>query len=453
MDKKFLESTEFYDARHQDFSKFIIIPMVLLLFFSLLFSIVGKKEITVKGIGKVVPRRTVSKVQSISNNQILVNNLENNKKVKKNDVLIVYDTEPNKLRIKHLEEQLDEVRSQLESAQLLEESLEKGESVFKERDKYGYFEIFESYLNDVFSVEYEISVENASIIRQNKTIENIKLAIKLEQEELEIRVIELLELKGAVTNDEKLYEEHTLYSKYLLYESQMSKEPQLKEELKNMLIIEIDETIIQIQSTLKSLNTQKKNVGSTLPIIQNSSNRVAKIKHQELINSRKEIVQLENDKDVFKREIAVEERLMREGELKATTSGILNVEKHLSGSETIAIGVTIAEIFPELTNQEEIEILILIAATDIVGIKPDLPTKFKIIQSIPKMKILEGKVNNVSVSPVDFEGNSYFEVSANIAVTEKELLEIEYGLLGESVIVIGKKTFFNYYKEKLLNNQ
>lgn len=452
MDKKFLESTEFYEIRYRNFSTLIIAPILLLIILCFIFSFLGRKEIIVKGIGEIVPIKSVSKIQSISSNQIVLNNLENNKKVKKNDVLLRYNMDANKLRLNDLDQQLTEVSLQIDSAYLLKESLEKGKSLFTEADKYGYFETFKSFENAISSVEYEITMENNSIARQNNNIEKSKIAIHKEEQELLLRIRQQQEFKEALISDRELGKEHALYSKMSIYNSQISKESEIKDEIKHTFIIEVDEIMTQMESVLNGLNTQKENLGSFLPNIDNLSNRKAEIKHQELISSHKELVQLEKNRAELKHEITIEQKLIGLGEIKAATSGILNVDSNFLGMETIAVGVTIAEIFPNMREQQEIELSILLPTTDIVGIKKGLTVRFKLIQSIPKMKLLEGEIKNVSVAPADYEEGSYFEVKARVAVSEADLEVIDYGLRGEAVIIIGEKTFFNYYKEKIISN-
>ena len=89
-DKKLLESAEFYERRYRNFATLIIIPIFLLFVFLVVFSIFGKRELTVKSAGQIVPRKVLSVVQSTSSNPIELNKLVEGRHVKQGDVLLTY---------------------------------------------------------------------------------------------------------------------------------------------------------------------------------------------------------------------------------------------------------------------------------------------------------------------------------------------------------------------------
>lgn len=83
MNPKLFQSAEFYHRRYHNFATVLVIPMTLLVFFLLAFSLIGKKEITVTTLGSIRPTKVIAVVQSSSNNTVLTNNLSENKAVKK----------------------------------------------------------------------------------------------------------------------------------------------------------------------------------------------------------------------------------------------------------------------------------------------------------------------------------------------------------------------------------
>lgn len=83
MDTEIFESSEFYRRRYDNFSTMIVFPVFLAVVGILLFSFVGHREITVKTVGEIAPAGTVAQVQSTSNQHIVVNNLMENKVVRK----------------------------------------------------------------------------------------------------------------------------------------------------------------------------------------------------------------------------------------------------------------------------------------------------------------------------------------------------------------------------------
>ena len=90
MKPEFLESAEFYNRRYHNFSSRVIVPMSLLLVFLLGFATFAEKEMSLSTRATVEPSRILANIQSTSNNRMLVNHLEENKLVKKGELLVQY---------------------------------------------------------------------------------------------------------------------------------------------------------------------------------------------------------------------------------------------------------------------------------------------------------------------------------------------------------------------------
>ena len=65
--------------------------------------------------------------------------------------------------------------------------------------------------------------------------------------------------------------------------------------------------------------------------------------------------------------------------------------------------------------------------------------------------ILNGTINNISISPITLNHGNYYIVTANAPITETNQTLIHYGMVGKVSVITGKTTFFNYYKNKLFN--
>lgn len=89
MNKKLLESTEFYNKRYQNFSTIIIIPIFVLVLGIILFMSIGRIDVTVSSNGNVMP---LNKVINIPNNQNskIIKQPTNNELIKKNQIVIQY---------------------------------------------------------------------------------------------------------------------------------------------------------------------------------------------------------------------------------------------------------------------------------------------------------------------------------------------------------------------------
>ena len=87
---EFLESAEFYNRRYHNFSSRVIFPMSLLVVFMFGFALFAEKEISLSSKATVEPSRIIANIQSTSNRRMVVNYLEENKRVQRGDLLVQY---------------------------------------------------------------------------------------------------------------------------------------------------------------------------------------------------------------------------------------------------------------------------------------------------------------------------------------------------------------------------
>ena len=90
MHKEFLESAEFYNRRYHNFSSRVILPMSFLIVFLFGFSVFAEKEISLSSKATVEPSRIISNIQSASNQRMVVNHMEENKRVQRGELLVQY---------------------------------------------------------------------------------------------------------------------------------------------------------------------------------------------------------------------------------------------------------------------------------------------------------------------------------------------------------------------------
>lgn len=166
MKPEFLESAEFYNRRYHNFSSSVIVPMALLLVFLLGFATVAEKEMSLSTRATVEPSRILANIQSTSNNRILVNHLEENKLVKKGDLLVQYQEGAEGVQAESYASQLDMLKDQKKQLEYLQKSLQEGENHFPEEDKFGYQATFRDYISQAGSLRASTSQQNETIASQ-----------------------------------------------------------------------------------------------------------------------------------------------------------------------------------------------------------------------------------------------------------------------------------------------
>ena len=93
-----------------------------------------------------------------------------------------------------------------------------------------------------------------------------------------------------------------------------------------------------------------------------------------------------------------------------------------------------------------------ISTADISSVKVKQAIRFKVTRNVPKPIILDGVVTKIGVSPVEESKATFYEVTAAVPITADQAQLLRYGMIGQTTIITGKVTWFDYYKDKVLDN-
>ncbi|WEV40252.1 HlyD family efflux transporter periplasmic adaptor subunit [Lactobacillus sp. ESL0681] len=362
MDQKYLESSEFYTKRFNNFSTMIIIPMALIIVVVLAFSFWGQKEITIAGMGTIEPKHAAAVVQSSSTNVIKRNLLHEGKLVKRGELLLVYNASADQHKQQYYKQQQSNLQQQQTSLNLLKQGISQNQDVFTTDDEYGYRAILKDYL-----------AQRQIVLTQN----------------------------------EQANQQHKDH-----HQSKKDTDYQLQEN----------------NSKLDSLQMQE----------------LEKVS-QQLVDNRQKLQEVAANID----NLTDQAKTYR---IKAPKSGVLHINDQYQKAQYIPAGSEVAQIYPVLQKQTELQLKSYVSTADISSVKRGQKIRFKITRNVPKPVIITGKIKQISVSPVniDKQQTAYVVTStAQVSPATRKLLK--YGMVGSTSIITGKRSFFNYYKDKLLN--
>jgi Membrane-fusion protein len=348
IDKKYLESSEFYSQRFNNFSTMLIIPIFFLFIGVIIFSFFGKREIDINSSGIIEPRKIVANVQTSVNGKITYSRLNEGEKVHKGQVLLKYSNAENKNKEDLYQSQKDLLEDQIAALYLLKEGINTNKDVFEADDKFGYRDTLKEYL------EQRKSYMNTNASEDEKKQNNQKL------------------------------------------------------------------TLLQLDALQKSLTDLEK--------------------------AKTQLLQLNNSINGLKIENG-------EYTVKAPKSGILHINDEYQGNKYINPGVEVAQIYPNIKEQDYVKIESYIPADDISSIKKEQEMRFKVAKNMTKPLILSGKIMNISVAPINSNKGNFYKVSALAKIDSSERKLLKYGMDGNVSIITGRTTFFNYYKNKLFGNE
>ena len=207
-------------------------------------------------------------------------------------------------------------------------------------------------------------------------------------------------------------------------------------------------------------NELKKQSGSATSIadfdsskydIEINNQKISDLQSSKLSSIDQEIIKIKQNISELNANINENNNTNREYKVKAVRDGILHINDEYSESHYISAGANLAQILPVLKNQKTLKVKAYVSTADISSIKVGQKVRFKVTRNVSKPIILTGKIYKISISPVEIGKENYYQIEAktDIENTNKDLLK--YGMQGRMVVITGKTTFFEYYKNKLFN--
>ena len=345
MQSEFLESAEFYNRRYHNFSSRVIVPMSLLLVFLLGFATFAEKEMSLSTRATIEPSRILANIQSTSNNRIIANHLEENKLVKKGELLVQYQEGVEAVQAENYASQLEMLKDQKVQLEYLKASLQAGSDQFPEADKFGYQHSFLDYLNQAASLRSQVEQQNANISSQNAAASGSQAELGNLIGETQSKIKEYQQAKSAIQGDGHLESDHPAYAIYQSTKEQGS-------EAKQQALSQLDAQITQLESTLAGYRVQYAGSGAQQAYTSGLGSQLESLKSQQLAKVGQELTLL--DQKILEAESGkkIQGNLLDKGKITATEDGVLHLNPEHSRSTIIPEGTILAHLFPQLAREE-----------------------------------------------------------------------------------------------------
>ena len=156
---------------------------------------------------------------------MLVNHLEENKLVKKGELLVQYQEGAEGVQAESYASQLDMLKDQKKQLEYLQKSLQEGENHFPEEDKFGYQATFRDYLSQAGSLRASTSQQNETIASQNAAASQTQAEIGNLISQTEAKIRDYQTAKSAIETGASLASQNLAYSLYQSYKSQGEENP------------------------------------------------------------------------------------------------------------------------------------------------------------------------------------------------------------------------------------
>ena len=128
-----------------------------------------------------------------------------------------------------------------------------------------------------------------------------------------------------------------------------------------------------------------------------------------------------------------------------------NKNQNKNQSQNKQNGNEIAQLYPDINKTRQVLITYYVSSKDVTRLKQGQKTRLALTKVGNDQISIRGKINSIASAATTTKKGNVFKVTAKAKVSKKDSQTIKYGLQGKTITVVEKKTFFDYYKDKLLN--
>ena len=449
MKPEFLESAEFYNRRYHNFSSRVILPTGILLVFFLVFAIFAQKEISISTAATIEPSRILARIQSTSNNRIIANHLEENKLVKKGDLLLQYQGGAESVQAEAYASQLDMLKDQKKQLEYLQKSLQEGADHFPEEDKFGYQATFRDYLSQADSLRASTSQQNETISSQNAAASQTQAEISNLISQTEDKIRDYQTAKSAIETGASLASQNLAYSLYQSYKSQGEENPQAKAQA----VAQVEAQLSQLESSLATYRVQYAGSGSQQAYASGLSSQLESLKSQQLAKVAQELTAL--DQKILEVESGkkVQDGLLGQGFIKAIEDGILHLQSESSKATMAPTGSILALIYPDLARERKAKLTAYLNSKEVAGLKIGDSVRFTSNHHVNKRFSISSIISSIDASATKTEKGNFFKLEADTDLSDEQAKNLRYGVEGRLQVIKGRRSYLSYYLDKLFNRE
>ena len=400
MNNHLFQSAEFYQRRYHNFATILVLPLTLLVLFIVLFSLFAHTEITVTSTGEITPTKVIEVIQSTSNNIISTNNLKDNKTVKKGDLLVKYSDKLEASQSNSIQQQIDRDDRQAAALETLINSLKQGTNLFGDNDEFGYSSTINAFLNQAITITSQVNQANVTVAKQEESVNKANSSIPKQITELQTQV-----------------------NQY--------QEP---------------------QSDIDNLNLKLSSNVTTGTYDNSASSQIETLRNQQVSQAQEQLNQVNKDKGSLQAQLEQANIRKEATSLYANSNGVLHLNSQIKGESYIPQGTVIGQIYPNLSEAKNVAITYYVNSNYINQLKKQQTVRFTLNTVGKTPTVIKGEIVSLDKAATETKNGNFFKVTAKVNVTSQDRENLTYGMQGKVVSVIAKKTFFNYFKDKLLNN-
>ncbi|GAB2025128.1 HlyD family secretion protein [Lactovum odontotermitis] len=300
-------------------------------------------------------------------------------------------------------------------------------------------------------VQSQIDTLNTQILQLQSEDTTAKSKLNRQVNTLKQQIKDYTEVKNA-SSSTSISSSNPYKAQFDATQGQISSLKSQASSLQSQLISNLQGQIDTLQAQLDSLNTQSAGLTNSNNYDTSLNGQLSSLKSEAQLKASQEMTVLDTNITDLQTKLKLLSQTSQDGTLKTSSAGILHVLPNILGVKKIPVGTEIAEIYPAFNENSQVKITAYIPASQISAVSTGQKMRFQVQQNLPKPVILTGKVTKIDSAATKDKTGSYYGLEAVITLKKTDLEKVRYGLQGKLTIITGKKTYFNYYKDKVMGN-
>ncbi|WP_125606924.1 HlyD family efflux transporter periplasmic adaptor subunit [Lapidilactobacillus bayanensis] len=218
-------------------------------------------------------------------------------------------------------------------------------------------------------------------------------------------------------------------------------------DVKKQVAAEIDANSQQVAELINNYQIQVASIDATQASHSGLSDELSENKSEYLTKAQKELVDLNTTKQDLELKIQEAHYAKQDLIVKAPKAGVIHLLNDMDRYAQIPAGTILAELYP--VKKVGARIVVNIPATEVGNVKEGEKVHVRCFQKTSHPVELNGHIQQIYLAPVRTKEGNYFKTIVNIGSKNNRLLR--QGMQGQVTVITGKKTYFDYYKDRLLN--
>lgn len=280
---------------------------------------------------------------------------------------------------------------------------------------------------------------------------NTIAAIDTQINQIYHQIAEYEELRQAITNrqtDLSAGNPHQATLNNFLAQSQQDSQTGLTDQY----LSQINQSISGLESSIASLNIQRAGTGSVATYDNSFVTKVEVLRTQFLQTTSQQLTTLETQITELTAQLEQASVRLQNNIITAPETGVIHLNSEFEGKSLIPSGSEIAQIYPNINQTKEFLITYYVTSEHVALLKEEQDVRLSLEKVGNQSITVIGKIKSIDKTATKTEEGNLFKVTALAQLSDKHGDIIQYGLRGRVTSIIAKKTYFDYYKDKILSN-